>query len=178
MTHATQPGQGTSLRERLEEHRGVPGGGGVSRRSVLRRHVGLALINESQGEINIPTWGRRGHISAEQRRQEELLEKLVTRYVGEMMVLWLPVPGIDQAACDGRKRVEESSIALLSNRLELIDKPSKEWLGLHHPKDSVRRSGLWNVQHVDQPYDPSFLDDMDELVAAIAGNPGSIMKRG
>jgi hypothetical protein len=159
-THATHPEQRTSLKERLEEHRGIPGGRGVSRRSVLRRHVGLALINESQGQINIPTWGRRGHISAEQRQQEELLERLVTSYVGEMMVLWLPVPGIDRAAYDKRRKVEKNSIALLSNRLEPFDKPSKEWLGLHHPKDTVRRSGLWNIQHVYQAYDPLFLDDM------------------
>jgi hypothetical protein len=29
----------------------------------------------------------------------------------------------------------------------------------------VRKSGLWNQNHVDEAYDPAFLDRFDELVS-------------
>lgn len=61
--------------------------------------------------------------------------------------------------------VERNTIALLSERTGGIDRPSDGWLGLHADNEKVRTSGLWNVNHVDESYDPEFLDALVVLVA-------------
>jgi hypothetical protein len=159
-THAIKPGQSTSLSKRLDKHRGKVGDGGKSRTSVLRRHVGKALMNKSPSRMNITTWGESKSISEREREEKKVLERMVTEYVGRMMVLWLPVPGNDRTACNKRAFIEENSIALLSNGMSPFDVPSKDWLGNYHPREEIRASGLWNVKHVRQTYDTSFLDKL------------------
>ena len=96
---------------------------------------------------------------------EELdIERLVSREIGAMPFLWLAVddaPGSDSQ----RGHVERNSIALLSNCTgEPIDPSSPNWLGHHCNQERVRRSGLWNVRHVDEGYNPAFLDTLSALV--------------
>jgi len=45
-----------------------------------------------------------------------------------------------------------------------IDRPSANRLGHHAVRAEIRRSGLWNVDHVDDHYDPSFLQTLARLV--------------
>ena len=60
--------------------------------------------------------------------------------------------------------IERNAIALLSGYAEsALDPPSPGWLGLHSDRKPVRRSGLWNNRHVDESYDPLFLDVLEEL---------------
>jgi len=81
-----------------------------------------------------------------------------------MPFLWLKAldsPGPNSI----RKFIEKNSIALLSNyHKPPIDQPSKGWLGYHSLNERVQSSGLWNDNHVDETYTPSFLDVMDRLV--------------
>ena len=42
----------------------------------------------------------------------------------------------------------------------LINPRSDEWLGNDSPNKKIRQSGLWNVDHVDESYDPAFLDHL------------------
>lgn len=42
----------------------------------------------------------------------------------------------------------------------------KEWLGHSSDRERVRGSGLWNQNHVDENYEPGFLDGLQQLVAA------------
>lgn len=66
-----------------------------------------------------------------------------------------------------RAFLERNCIALLSNfGKEPIDKPSVSWLGLQSPQQTIRESGLWNTNHVHDPYAPAFLDLMERYVAA------------
>lgn len=160
-THAIRPIQNITLWERLDNHRGITGDGGNARESVLRRHVGRALIGKSNGLFNIPTWGIRGSISGTERELEDMLERMVTEYVGGMKVLWLPVPGSDPAACSKRAFIEENSIALLSHCMRPFDIPSKGWLGNYHPREAIRASGLWNVKHVLQDHNSSLFNVME-----------------
>lgn len=61
--------------------------------------------------------------------------------------------------------MERNAIALLSNRNKAaLDPPSPEWLGRHCDGERVRESGLWNSNHVDEAYDPAFLDEFEQLV--------------
>jgi hypothetical protein len=86
-----------------------------------------------------------------------------------MPVLWLPLD--DQAEPkSGRKSIKRNSIALLSNfERSAVDPPSHNWLGRYCDRERVRESGLWNSIHVDEEYDPDFLDEVERLVVAAAG---------
>lgn len=56
-------------------------------------------------------------------------------------------------------------IALVSNYgKDPIDPMNMEWLGNDSRSVAIRRSGLWNVDHVDESYDPDFLDKLAEVV--------------
>ena len=46
------------------------------------------------------------------------------------------------------------------------DPPSAQWLGRYACKEEIRDSGLWNVQMVNTPYDPGFLNLMEEWLRA------------
>ena len=81
-----------------------------------------------------------------------------------MPFLWL---NIDDEAGPASRRgyIERNAIALLSNYAKPpLDPPSPTWLGRHSDRERVRASGLWNSNHVDEPYDPRFLD----LIIALA----------
>ena len=70
-------------------------------------------------------------------------------------------PGPDSV----RGYVERNTIALLSNyRKEPLDPPSENWLGHFCNRERVRTSGLWNQNHVDEPYAPAFLDTLERLI--------------
>ncbi|MER7859675.1 hypothetical protein ABTX61_11260 [Amycolatopsis japonica] len=75
---------------------------------------------------------------------------------------WLAVStGADGTSLRGA--IERNSIALLSNLRGAPDRPSRTWLGRHALSDKVRASGLWNVNHVDEDYDPAFLESFRAL---------------
>lgn len=83
-----------------------------------------------------------------------------------MPFLWLAVddpPGPDS----DRGYIERNAIALLSNygAPQPIDPPSATWLGRHAAADAIRRSGLWNVNHVVNRYEPVFLGFLDSYVS-------------
>jgi hypothetical protein len=67
-----------------------------------------------------------------------------------------------------RARIERNSIALLSNfGKSPLDLPSTQWLGHYCDRDRVKTSGLWNQNHVDEDYDPAFLDDLEQLAQSM-----------
>lgn len=162
-THALKAGGSTTLRERLSAHRGqVRSGGGSHRGSIFRLIVGTALMGLDGHES--PTWGE-GNSAAKDIRSAELdLERAVSQVIGKMPFLWLSIgdePGPDSM----RGKIERNSIALLSNFDKApLDPASPQWLGHHCDRDRVRDSGLWNQNHVDESYDPDFLDDLERLV--------------
>jgi hypothetical protein len=84
-----------------------------------------------------------------------------------MPFLWLGVN--DEPSPESmRAFLEKNSIALLSNATAggagALDPPSEGWLGRWCPSEAVRRSGLWNQRHVDDPCAPDFLERLQELV--------------
>ncbi len=163
-THALKPGSGTTLWNRLSQHKGqVRSGGGNHRGSIFRLIVGTALIDRDG--IECSTWdNRRGTAPPEARQCEQPLEMAVSNVIGEMPFLWL---GVDDAPGPASLRgyIERNAIALLSNYDKRpIDPPSRSWLGCHCNRERVRDSGLWNSNHVDEPYDPGFLDTLADLI--------------
>ncbi len=156
-------GTSTTLWKRLRQHLGsVTKEGGNHRVSAFRRLVGPALAQRE--DVPLPaSWRDKSKLSDAERdarnREEASIEILVSRTIGAMPVLWIEV-GDPQ-----REMVERNAIALVSNYAEMgPDLPSLGWLGHHSDRKHVRRSGLWNIDHVDGGYDPAFLDLLEDLI--------------
>jgi len=110
----------------------------------------------------VSTWGIGQTASAEVTAGEVALERDVSAYLARMPFLWIDAddePGRESI----RSRLERNSIGLLS-RATTIDLPSPAWLGRHAADERIRSSGLWNVKHVQEQYDPRFLDLFESLV--------------
>ena len=175
-THAVSAGSGTSLWSRLKQHHGTGSGsdahphGGNHRGSVYRKRVGEALIERYGLGDDYPDWDRRwSGIDRDRsavRDEEYTLERRVSAFVRDQPFLWVdvddePGPGSDRAY------VERNAIALLSDLgKRSIDPRPDWWLGRDSRSRAIRESGLWNVNHVEETYDPSFLDRLAEAVAA------------
>lgn len=167
-THALKAGSGTTLWGRLRQHRGTlhpPGGN--HRGSIFRKLVGDAMTTQTPS-LRIETWGRKDSASRAVRDSERPLERLVSQRIGDMRVVFLPVedePGRDSL----RGFIERNAIALLSGYVgDAMDPPSPDWLGCHSTRERVRRSGLWNNNHVDESVDAAFHNIFRDLVCKAA----------
>jgi hypothetical protein len=174
-THAVSAGSSTSLWDRLKQHYGTGSGsadhphGGAHRGSVYRERVGEAIVEKHALHDDYPDWGERwASVDRERatvRDEEYPLERRVSTYVREQPFLWVdhddePGPDSDRAF------LERNAIALLGNVGEQpIDPRADCWLGRHSRSPAIRESGLWNVAHVDEGYDPAFLDLLADAVA-------------
>jgi hypothetical protein len=99
------------------------------------------------------------------------LEQAVSRHIRQMPFLWVD---IDDEPGPGSLRgyVERNAIALLSNFGSAdapIDPASDAWLGHWATSEQVRHSGLWNVNHLTDTYDPGFLDVLRAQVRRLGG---------
>jgi hypothetical protein len=162
-THALKAGSKTSLWNRLSQHRGQKSsGGGNHRGSIFRLLVGEALI--TRDKLESETWGKGNTAPRETRAMEHGIELMVSQHIGSLPFLFLKIE--DEARPDSlRGVIERNSIALLSNfGKSEIDAPSENWLGHFSNRERVRMAGLWNQNHVDQSYDPQFLDILETLM--------------
>ena len=159
-THGLKTGTRSTLWKRLKQHKGTSqSGGGNHRSSIFRLIVGTAIIRR-QGFSTFPSWGKGSSAPRDITQPETELEQLVSRVIGAMPFLCLPVddaPGPDSL----RGYFERNAIALLSNHgKEPLDGPSDSWLGYCCDRDLVRESGLWNQEFVREQFDPAFLDKL------------------
>lgn len=161
--------------QRLSQHRGTANGqGGNHRGSIFRLLVGTAVQTKSNA-APVPSWGLKqdagraaqaiGLSAATIQQQEQSVERDVSAVIGAMPFLWLDVP--DPPGPDSLRRViERGAIALLSNwDGHALDPATPDWLGLMCDRERVRRSGLWNNNHVDEIYDSSFLDVFEDCLS-------------
>ncbi len=173
-THALTDGSKSTLWGRLSQHRGNASNGyGNHRGSIFRLLVGSSL-KAMQGVDEPRSWGLGADprkaanqlgCSCEEVKTNELeLESSVSQVIGRMPFLWLDID--DPPSGESlRGWIERNAIALLSNfEKPALDAPSATWLGHHSDRIKVRQSGLWNNNHVDEEYDPSFLRDLEALV--------------
>ena len=163
-THALTETSKATLWGRLRQHRGpLTGrnpGGGNHRASVFRRHVGAALIRrDGLPDDLLSSWLDRHRPPGKRASQEAGIEREVSRHIGAMPFLWLNVPGRAD-----RGFLESNSIALLSCLSGGPDLISASWLGCYAERAEIRGSGLWNVEHVSDYYEPAFLQRLAQLV--------------
>jgi hypothetical protein len=163
-THGVSAGSKSTLWQRLSQHRGPRGGAGSHRGSVFRRHVGHALATRVPSAA-CESWGVGQTANPGIRQQEEPLEKLVSQEMAQMSLLWLAIDDKPARDCD-RAYIERNLIGLLSAASE---PPSVEWLGNLSREQTIRNSGLWNLNHVGDPYHPKFLAVLDEYVDCTIG---------
>ena len=167
-THAVSEGSSTSLWDRLRTHRGAKRGtyegGGNHRGSVFRKRVGEAFVERESLNDEYPHWGEGSSAKRERRLDELEMERRVSDYLRDLPFLWLNVN--DEPSADSQRAyIERNMIALLSNyQRDTVDARSDGWLGKHSRSEKIRKSGLWNVNHVDEEYDPAFLDDVSEAI--------------
>ena len=164
-THALTSTSKTTLWARLAQHRGQErSGGGNHRGSIFRLLVGSTLV--SARDAACTTWGVGSKAAGDIRKNEEGTEAAVSKIIRAMPLLWVAVddpPGSNSM----RAVIERNSIALLSNLAKPpLDPPSAGWRGraCHRGRGRVRDSGLWNQNHVDEEYDPGFLDTLEDVV--------------
>ena len=80
-----------------------------------------------------------------------------------MPFLWLAIE--DEAGPESlRGYIERNAIALLSNWGKHPIDPPSSWLGCNSDREKVRSSGLWNSNHVNEDYDPAFLEVLERLI--------------
>jgi hypothetical protein len=174
-THATTTGSSQSLWDRLKQHYGTGSGsddhphGGDHRSSVYRKEVGQAFIEKFALQAEYPDWDIDRIKNADRARgpirdEEYPLERRVSTYLREQPFLWVRVddePGRDS----DRESLERHSIALLSNyNSEPYDSRKECWLGKYSPQEKIRKSGLWNNNHVEKDYDPAMLDTFEQYI--------------
>jgi hypothetical protein len=162
-THALTSSSRSRLWTRLRQHRGNSNNaGGNHRGSIFRLLVGEALRSTDPAPSE-DTWGRGASATSSVRESERALEERVSQYIGQLPFIVLDVP--DNPGPERlRGFIERNSIALLSNfRGEPLDVASPGWLGHRCPRERVQKSGLWNNNHVQEQYDPVFLDTFERL---------------
>ncbi|MCU1372531.1 MAG: hypothetical protein JWO77_3725 [Ilumatobacteraceae bacterium] len=167
-THALTATSKSTLWGRLSQHRGTVGGtyagGGNHRGSIFRLHTGTALLASESDFEHDParqTWGRGGSAPPGAKDLELTLERAVSQRIGQMPFLWLDVDDAPGRASD-RGLIESSSIALLSNLANSqADRPSPGWLGHHADRAAIQRSGLWNVNHVNDSVNSRLCERLD-----------------
>lgn len=163
-THAVSKGSKSSLRNRLRNHLGTSSGSGNHRGSIFRLHVGRAMLDAEGGGERLSSWGLGQAASAEIRTCEDEQERRVSEYLRRLEVFIVPID--DEPSKDSmRALVESQLIALCSDGLQTIDKPSPEWLGQRSPMEPIVRSGLWNLRDVGRRYTPNGLGSVDYIVS-------------
>ncbi len=171
-THAVSGRSSRTLWDRLRDHRGTLrgayGGGGSHQASIFRDLVGEAFLHKSSFPREVASSWSGSSASAAIRRLEHILEVEISNYIRTMPFLWLAVDD-DPGPGSLRKTIERHSIALLSNfERDAIDPPSPGWLGTLSSTKRVRESGLWNSDHVNEIWDPLFLQLLRRQVTAIS----------
>ena len=119
--------------------------------------------------VSYPMWGqgKSKPYSVREREAEEALERKVSAVIGAMPFLWLAVAD-ESGPKSLRGYIERNTIALLSNcNRPPLDPPSRDWLGTWCGRERVRASGLWNIRHVDEHYEPEFLGTLEAAVDAM-----------
>ncbi len=167
-THAVSRASGTSLWDRLRTHRGAQRGtyesGGNHRGSVFRKRVGEAFVERDDRHDEYPYWGEGSSAKRERRLDELEMKRRVSDYLRDLPFLWLNVDD-EPSAESQRAYIEQNTIALLSNyQRGAVDIRSDDWLGKHSRTKKICESGLWNVNHVDEDYNPEFLDGLSEAI--------------
>lgn len=146
-THGVSAGSRSTLGSRLRTHVGPLHGAGTHRSSVFRLHVGAAYLSRDKAADDLPAWGKGSVADRVTRQTEADLEKKVSEYIRSLRIGIIPLD--DESGPQSRRAMTEKAlIGLFTESGILLELPSDSWLGHYSPKEEIRRSGLWNIQHI------------------------------
>lgn len=137
----THKGEG-NLPKRINEHHVLN-----KDRSILRKHIGRCILAKRNDPFleqwNIdrtPRAKRDEYVGKIDSEKLQKIEQEVSDYIeNNLSFAVMPVE-------NKRKRLDTES-TMISTIATCSDcRPSKNWLGLHHPNRKIRDAGLWNVQ--------------------------------
>jgi hypothetical protein len=174
-TIGVSEGSSATLANRLRQHRGTGSSskygenGGNHRGSIYRQHVGAAFLAFHDVVEDYPHWGEqtRDLDDVEAVRQHEhSIEQQVSGYLRNLPFLVVDVPGPSHSTND-RSYIERNTIALVSQQRRQHDITLSGWLGEHSPRHEIRRTGLWNLQHVNEWPQYTALDTLDDYIESM-----------
>jgi hypothetical protein len=114
-------------------------------------------------QLSYPHWGKGQSASREIAESERAIEAQVSKYIGNLRVLFIPVH--DSAGVNSmRATIERQFIALFTENLCPLEDSSPNWLGRFSDRAAIRDSGLWNVRDVGSQHDPKFISLFDVLL--------------
>lgn len=166
-THGVSRGSKATLWNRLRTHRGTGDCLGNHRSSIFRLHVGAA-ISAKDPNLCVSSWGDGQVADSTTRKKEQHLERMVSKHIGAMNILWLAIEDEAGPASD-RAYLERNVIGLLVGSSGLVDLPSADWLGRFGPNERIRNGGLWNLNFLDYSYSDEFLDVLEEYALITVG---------
>lgn len=166
-THGVSRGSRSTLWHRLRTHKGTDGGFGNHRSSVFRLHVGAAILSRNSNSNNHTSWGQGQSAPLHIREVEKPIEQEVSEHIAQMSILCISV-GDESGPDSDRAFIERNAIALLASE-ETVDTSSNTWLGNYSPKVAIRKTGLWNLDHISRSYDPVFLDVLEHYIDVTVG---------
>lgn len=119
-------------------------------RSVLRKHIGMALLNKDEGDY-FQVWSE--NLTKREKREqykhrrdiekEKRLETAITKLIRERFSFRFIILGNNK---EERLGLEKHLIGTISQCS--LCKPAPDWLGNHSPDKRIMESGLWLIQHL------------------------------
>ena len=154
-----------NLQSRLEQHFTQD-----KNRSILRKHLGRALLREDDpdhGYLALWDLDVTSRVYKEKNSPlitpefEEALERRISAYMCDNFSFsTLPIVSVEE-----RKKWTTKIASTLAQADDL--RPSEDWLGLHSPTQRIRDSGLWQVNKLEyEPLTRAELERLTELAGA------------
>lgn len=111
----------------------------------------------------VESWGVGGTANRPTLGVEHELEREVSLYIGALPFTVVDVP--DEPGPESlRGTIERGAIALLSAAApRQCVRAKDDWLGFSAGRLAIAESLLWNVKHVNETYDPTFLMMLADL---------------
>jgi len=123
-----------------------------SDRSIFRKNIGRALLNKRKDDY-LQVWNKNfikrdnrkkfGHLRT--IKKEKKIESEITRILRNSFSFRF-IELDSQTARMGKHGLESPLIGTIAHCK--LCKPSSNWLGKFSPKNKIRQSGLWLVQHL------------------------------
>lgn len=154
-----------NLQARIEQHFTQD-----KNRSILRKHLGRALLREEEPDHKyLPLWDL--DITSREDREknaplitpeyEEALERRISAYMRESFTF----AAVAIESPEERKKWVTKIASTLAQGDD--NNPSEDWLGQHSPTERIRTSGLWQVNKLEyEPLTRAELERFAELAAA------------
>lgn len=110
-------------------------------KSILRKHIGRALLSKQGNYDYLPVWKAKKTDARYNPALEGRLEREISRIGESFRFVLLAAPDAER-----RKALKRNLLSTLAFAAE--NAPGPGWLGHHHDDANISQSGLWNLQEI------------------------------